>query len=196
MLLGLVGPTWPDGTMVQWKASPHPVTLRVAMLSARLIELIETHADGLTRNALKDLATNPRTRSFHLVPPEELQARVFATYHNLRRWIGDPNDDAVRAEYEGWGAKRLRQGIPLSEIVYALILVKHHLRRFVRNHGLVEFSGDRAVPGDLLGVQLHGIQELNYMIGEFFDLAMYYLARGYEQESNRRPSPASATGRS
>ena len=181
--------------MVQWKGPPHPVTLQLAMLSARLIELIEAHADGLTRNALKDLATNPRTRSFHLVPPEELEARVFATYHNLGRWIGDPSDDAVRAEYEGWGAKRLRQGIPLSEIVYALILVKHHLRRFVRNHGLVEFSGDRAVPGDLLGVQLHGIQELNYMIGEFFDLAMYYLARGYEQESNRRPSPASAAGR-
>jgi hypothetical protein len=162
------------------------------MLPARLIELIETHADSLTQNALRDLAANPRTPSFHLVPPHELQARVFATYHNLGKWIGDPHDDAVRAEYESWGAKRLRQGIPLSEIVYALILIKHHLRRFVRDHGLIEFSGDRAVPGDLIGVRLYGIQELNYMVGEFFDRAMYYLARGYEQEANRQSSPTSA----
>jgi hypothetical protein len=117
---------------------------------------------------------------------------VFATYHNLGKWIGDPSDDAVRTEYESWGAKRFRQGIPLSEIVYALILVKHHLRRFVRNHGLVEPSSDRVVSGDLIGVQLYGIQELNYMVGEFFDRAMYHLARGYEDAANRRPSPASA----
>ena len=159
------------------------------MLQARLIELIETHADGLTKEALADLATNPRTRSFHLVPRNELEARVFTTYHNLGRWMGDPSDDLVRADYESWGAKRFRQGIPLSEIVYALILVKHHLRRFVRNHGLVEFSGDRVLTADLIGVQLHGIQELNYMVGEFFDRAMYHLARGFEGEASRRASP-------
>jgi hypothetical protein len=166
------------------------------MLSARLIELIQAHADGLTQTALRDLATNPRTPSFRLVPSRELQERVFATYHNLRTWIGDPHDDAVRAEYEGWGARRRRQGIPLSEIVYALILSKHPLRRFIQEHGLLEPSGEQAVPGDLIGVQLHGIQELNYMVGEFFDRAMYYLARGYEQEASRRPSPAPAAGRS
>jgi hypothetical protein len=164
------------------------------MLTARLIELIETHADGLTRDALKDLATNPRTGTFRLVPPDELRERIFATYHNLGKWIGDPDDDAMRAAYESWGARRLRQGIPLSEIVYALILIKHHLRQFVRSHGLVEFSGDRVVPGDLIGVQLHSIQELNYLVGDFFDRAMYYLARGYEQEASRQTGPASAAG--
>jgi hypothetical protein len=159
------------------------------MLSARLIELIETHADGLSKDALNDIATNPRTRSFHLVPRNELEARVFATYHNLGKWIGDPRDDAVRGDYESWGAKRYREGIPLSEIVYALILIKHHLRRFVRDHGLVEFSGDRVLAADLIGVQLHGIQELNYMVGDFFDRAMYHLARGFEEEANVRRRP-------
>ncbi len=155
------------------------------MISARLIELIETHADRLTQDALKDLTSNPRTASFRLVPKDELEARVFATYRNLGKWIGDPRDDAVRAEYEEWGATRFRQGIPLSEIVYALILVKHHLRRFVRNHGVVEFSGDRVPSADMLGVQLYSIQELNYMVGEFFDRATYHLARGYEAEAIR-----------
>jgi hypothetical protein len=157
----------------------------------RLIELIETHADGLTQAALKDLATNPRTRSFHLVPRDELEARTFATYHNLGKWIGDPSEGAVRAEYESWGAKRFRQGIPLSEIVYALILIKHHLRQFVRDHGLIELSGDRVASGEVIGVQLYGIQELNYLVGEFFDRAMYYLTRGYEEEASRQSSPAS-----
>jgi hypothetical protein len=150
------------------------------MLQARLIELIERHAEGLTAKALKDLATNPHTRSFRQIPYDELEARVFATYHNLGKWMADPDQDAVRKEYEAWGAKRARQGVPLSEVVYALNLVKHHLRHFVRDHGLVESSADRFGSAELIGVHLVSIQELNYTVGEFFDSAMYHLAHGYE----------------
>ena len=159
------------------------------MLAARLIELIETHADTLTQETLKDLATNPRTRSMQRVPRDELTARVFAAYRNLGRFIGDRSESAIQTDYEAWGARRRRQGILLSEVLYALILVKRHLRRFVRDHGLVEFSGDRLLGDDLVGVQLHGIQELNYMVGDFFDRAMYHLARGYEADDPaQRPS--------
>lgn len=153
------------------------------MLSARLIQLIETQSEALTREVLQDLATNPRTRSFRMVPRAELESRTGSLYRNLGRWIGDPRDDAVQAEYEDWGRKRFRQGIPLSEIVYALILMKHRLRRYIRDHGLVESSADPAVPGEFLAVHLHGLQELNYMVGEFFDRALYHLARGYEAEA-------------
>jgi hypothetical protein len=114
------------------------------------------------------------------VPHDELESRISALYRNLGNWIGDPSDDAVRAEYEEWGGRRFREGVPLSEIVYALILTKHHLRRFVRDHGLVEAAPDRVDWGEVLPVHLYGIQELNAMVGEFFDRALYYLARGYE----------------
>jgi hypothetical protein len=154
------------------------------MLAARLIQLIETHAEGLTRQALQDLATNPRTRSFQAVPRAELESRTASLYRNLGAWIGDARDDAVQAEYEEWGRRRFRQGVPLSEIVYALLVVKHHLRRYIRDHGLVELSADSGAAGEFLPVHLHGVQELNYMVGEFFDRALYYLARGYEAEAH------------
>ncbi len=156
------------------------------MLTAKLIQLIETHAGSLTRDALKDLATNPRTSTFHLVPPDELEERVSATYRNLGRWVGDPSDEAVQHDYEEWGRRRFRQGIPLSEIVWALVLIKRHLGRFVRDHGLVESLTDRPGAGEFLPVHLQGIQELNAMVGDFFDRAMYYLARGYEAEATRQ----------
>lgn len=165
------------------------------MLNRRLLELIETHADGLTQEALKDLSSNPRTPSFRRVATNELQARVFAAYHNLGKWITDRSEDAVRMEYERWGATRRREGIPLSEIVYALIIIKHHLRRYVRDHALVDFSGDRVIPGDLIGVQLYSIQELNDTVELFFDRAMYHLARGYEAETSAAGDSALTTVR-
>lgn len=163
------------------------------MLTTRLIRLIEDHADSLTREAVQDILSNPRTPSFRRVPGDELVDRVDALYRNLGNWIGDPKDDAVREAYEDWGRRRFRQGIPISEIAYALILAKQHLRRYIRDHGLVEFSGDRVVPGEFLPLQLHGVQELNAMIGEFFDRALYYLARGYDREAAAEARAARAT---
>lgn len=150
------------------------------MLMSRLVQLIETHAKSLAREAMQDIVSNERTSSFRLVPIAELEPRIAALYQNLGMWMGNPKDDAVRKEYEEWGRTRFHQGIPLSEIVYCLILTKTHLRRFIREHGLVAFSGDRVAPDEFVPVELHGIQELNYMVGEFFDRALYHLTRGYE----------------
>jgi hypothetical protein len=161
------------------------------LLSARLVELIETHAEILTREVLKDYATNPRTRHWSVVPSNELEQRIFRTYLNLGNWIGDPKEEAVQAEYEDWGRRRYRNRIPLSEIVYAVILLKHHLRDFIREHGLVEYSRDRQAPQEILPVHLYGIQELNYLVVEFFDKALYYLARGYEMEAAAAQPPRS-----
>ena len=153
------------------------------MLSARLIELIKANAEHLTRDVLKDYATNPRTRHWNVVPGPELEQRVISTYRNLGNWISNPREEAVQAEYEEWGRKRYRNGIPLSEVVFAVILLKHHLRRYIREHGLVEHAGGRQSSQEILPVHLYGIQELNALVGDFFDKALYHLARGYEMEA-------------
>jgi hypothetical protein len=144
------------------------------------MQLIETHATSLISEAMRDVLTHERTSSFRRVPIVDLEPRIAALYLNLGKWIGNPKEDEVREEYELWGRMRFLEGIPLSEVVYCVILAKAHLRRFIREHGLVDFSGDRVTPDELVPVQLYGIQELNYMVGEFFDRALYHLTRGYE----------------
>ena len=160
------------------------------MLSVRLIKLIETHAESLTREVVEDLLTNENTPAFRRIPKTELEPRVFAFYQNLGNWIGNPNVDAVRAEYEEWGRIRFRQGIPVSEIVYSLILTKRHLRRYIRENAFVIFSGDRVTPGELIPFELYNMQELNYAVGDFFDNALYYLTRGAEIQAKAKQSAA------
>jgi hypothetical protein len=150
------------------------------MLAIRLIRLVENHAKSLTSEAMQDVLTNENTLSFRRVPKAELEPRIAALYENLGKWIGNPNDDEIRQEYEPWGRTRFREGIPFSEIIYVLMLTKKHLRKFIREHGLVTFSGDRVTPDELVPVELYAIQELNYLVGDFFDKALYYLVRGYE----------------
>jgi hypothetical protein len=160
------------------------------MLGARLLLLIQSHAGPLTRETLADIITNDRTPSFRRLRQPELEARVALLFNNLAKWIGDPSDDAVRREYEEMGRTRFREGVPLSELVFAIILTKKHLRRYIRDHGLVDFAGDRVAPDELLPLALHSIQELNYQVGEFFDRALFHLARGYESEAGSPHSVA------
>ena len=153
------------------------------MLGARLMQLIEAHAPALTRDVVQDLTTNEHTPTFARLKPAQLEERVSSLCWNLGKWIGNADDNVVRQEYEDMGRMRFREGVPVSELVFSLLLTKKHLRRYIRDHGLVEFAGDRIMPDELLPVQLQSIQDLNYQVGEFFDRALYHLARGYELEA-------------
>jgi hypothetical protein len=161
------------------------------MLSVRLIKLIEAHAESLTREVVEDLPTNENTPAFRRISKAELEPRVFAFYQNLGNWIGDPKEDAVRAEYEEWGRIRTRQGIPVSEIVYSLILTKRHLRRYIREHAFIIFSGDRVTPDEMIPYKLYSMQELNHVVGDFFDNVLYCLTRGVEIQAKAKHSAAS-----
>ena len=155
------------------------------MISAKLIELIEIHATRLATDVAQDLLSNPRTAGFRLVPEDVLERRVFQLFHHLGNWIGHPKSERVEAEFVDWGRRRFGQGIPLSEIVYAIVILKQHLRRYIRDNGLVDAAFPR-IDGDyVLPMHLHSLHDLNVRVGEFFDEALYYLTRGYEAEEKR-----------
>jgi hypothetical protein len=158
------------------------------MIAAKLVELIEIHANRLAKDVARDLVANERTRGFRAVPQEDLERRLFQILHYLGNWIGDPRSEQVRAEFAQWGARRFDQKIPLSEIVYAIILLKHHLRRYIRDNGLVDASFPLVDREYVLPMHLHSLQELNTTVGLFFDEALYHLASGYEAEAARAVS--------
>jgi hypothetical protein len=96
---------------------------------AKLIELIENHAAGLSRDITHDLVSSERTRGFRNVTRDELETRIFDLLQHLGNWLGEPNSQRVEAEFGDWGRRRFNQGIPLSEILYGIIILKQHLRR-------------------------------------------------------------------
>lgn len=140
------------------------------MLSTRLIQMVESHAEELTGGLIQQLRTNPRTPAFRRFSDMELHNRTFNTYRNLGAWMVGKPEEEIREHYEGLGQRRRQEGIPLQEVVYALILVKRHLLNYARNHGL----GGTAV-------EIYGEQELSNQVNQFFDNAIYYTAVGYER---------------
>jgi hypothetical protein len=150
------------------------------MVAEKLVELIELHAGRLAADVTQDLITNERTRGFRKVRRVDLEERIFRLVHQLGDWIGHRHSERVQAEFADWGGRRFGQGIPLSEIIYSVIVLKQHLRRYIRDNGLVEASFPRVEGDYVLPMHLNSLQELNTQVGLFFDEALYHLARGYE----------------
>jgi hypothetical protein len=155
------------------------------VIGAKVVELIEIHSSQLTRDVARDLASNERTRGFRTVPAHELEPRVFQLLNHLGNWIGDPHSALVHAEFADWGRRRFDQGIPLSELISAIIVLKQHLRRYIADNGIVDASFPRMEGDYVMPLHLHSLQELNARLSEFFDEALYGLARGWEEQARQ-----------
>ena len=139
------------------------------MLSARLVRTIEQHAEQLTREVVADLRQNPRTPAYHALPAEELRLRAHNVYSNLGGWIGEKDESAIVSSYTALGQTRHAEGIPLSEVVFALMRLREHLREYVSKTAVSQSA-----------VELYQEEELNLLIDRFFDKAIYHTVRGYE----------------
>jgi hypothetical protein len=144
------------------------------MLAVRLVRLIENHIEKLSRDLSEKVWNSPRCSDLNKVPASELQARTHEIYRNLSDWLLDKADAQVERRYTELGAARAQQGVAYSHFAWAIISTKEHVRAFVQREGLSESAMD-----------LHGELELLHLLGQFFDLVLYYAALGYEQERNR-----------
>jgi hypothetical protein len=138
-------------------------------LSGRLIALIESHAEELTRGTIERLQASSRTPSYHGLSYHDLYERVYDVYHDFGRWLLEKTDRAVKLRFYDLGERRSRERIPLSEVLWALVLTKNHLRSYLSAWALSDSA-----------VELYRQQELDRLIGHFFDRAICYAAEGYE----------------
>jgi hypothetical protein len=134
--------------------------------------MIESHADELTHALVEDIRSNSRTASYHRLSREAIQHRTYHVYKDLGLWLNSKADEDIEANYTELGKKRKAEGLPLSEVVYALTLTKYHLRDYIRVSGLVDSAMD-----------LYQVLDLQRLLGQFFDKAVYYTVRAYERSA-------------
>jgi hypothetical protein len=145
------------------------MTRQTQHFSGRLIALIESHAEELTRGTIEKLQASPRTPSYHNLSHRDLHERVYDVYRDFGQWLLEKTDRAVKLRYYDLGERRSRERIPLSEVLWALVLTKDYLRAYLSTWALSDSA-----------MELYRQQELDRLIGHFFDRAMCYAAEGYQ----------------
>lgn len=142
--------------------------MKLVMISQRLIEQIHESANRLTNDLIERLQSDPRSTSYRTLPRERLSALKDDLYEHLGSWLSTRSKSALKARYVRLGRERYLEGIPLSELIFALSLTKATLVDFIRHH----------MPGR--ADELHLEYDLVISIGEFFDEALYFASVGYD----------------
>ncbi|MGH9737148.1 MAG: hypothetical protein ACRD4X_00975 [Candidatus Acidiferrales bacterium] len=139
-------------------------------LSGRLISIVETNAERLTCDTVNRLQSSPQTSSYSKLSYGELYYRVNQVYQELGRWLWEKTDALIQSWYNELGERRFSENVPLSEVLWALTLTKHQLSEYLDAYAMTDSA-----------IELYRRQELDRLIGHFFDRAAYYTAAGYER---------------
>lgn len=132
-----------------------------ALLSARLVQVVEAHAAEIVKKWLCHVRDNPDTNSYRAIDSGQLQQRATAALQHLGGWLmNDVSPNEVRAFFEELGGERGAGGLDAHELVISLTYLRQTIWDFCRA------AIDAADP-----VSTYAALELNQRIIHFFDLA-------------------------
>jgi hypothetical protein len=144
------------------------------MLGLRLVRLIERHSEDLAHGLTEEIRQSERTRDFRKIPPEKLYLAAAEVYRNLGEWLLQKTEHDIEERFRAIAARRASEGVGLHQFVWALVISRNHLWRFLQR----EAFADNAL-------ELFGELELQQMLNQFFDRAVYYGILGYAEARDR-----------
>jgi hypothetical protein len=152
----------------------------MSMMLYRLVRMIETRSQELAVSLLDRVQNSRFTQNYRQnVPPEELKERVYEIYRHLGEWLIGKDKLHLEQRYLQIGARRASQQVPVSEVIWVIILTKGNLWDFIRKESVL----DR--PSEMLGEM-----EMLQLLEQFFDRAIYYAAVGYELAEHTLKDPS------
>lgn len=137
-----------------------------------LVNLVENQADELASIMVQRVRESPRMAGYHRFADEELEERARLVYANLGKWLEDGSEYLVQEEYSRLGRLRCRERIPISQVVWGLLLLRRTLWQFVEQQGWDTLS------------DLRGTLDLEILVVRFFDRAILHAVSGYEAEGS------------
>ena len=142
------------------------------MVYESLIAILEKHLTDLTETWASEVNNSDYLETYKKLPQKELFNRGHILFSNLQDWLlkGASNDE-IAHYFQEIGNKRINEGVPLSEIYYALYLEKKILWSYV--------SEKDEVTGIL---KAKDAIEFMTVINNYFDLGDFYIIRGYLHE--------------
>jgi hypothetical protein len=149
------------------------------MVGNRLFQVVESHSNELSVNLARKLRTSERTSGYRAIPEEDLVSLGLKVYANLTDWLLTKTSSDIELQYSQLGDQRAKQGIPLSQVIWALLMSKEQLWGLLQH----EHFADRIF-------ELYGEREFALMLDKFYDQALYFAARGYEQAVQKKAHAA------
>jgi hypothetical protein len=145
------------------------------MFDIKLVELMERDAELLTQRTVKDILSREETKHYRGLPENRVYERTLDVFQRLGFWLEGSKDKAdIREYYTRLGGQRFQEGIPLAEVIMALMLIKRHLWNYAEENKVLTSA-----------FEFRQSLEHNNTVVQFFDRCIYFTTIGYEAELAR-----------
>lgn len=146
------------------------------LISDKLVELVEKHADVIIKRWITSLLADELTSSFTSQHVKFVERKARDLLKSLGQWISyETTKEEIERRYNKEGMDLFEMGIPLCEVHRANVVLRRTLWIFVVNESPFESA-----------FQLHQMRELNDRVILFFDRAEYYTIRGYFEVMHKK----------
>ena len=137
--------------------------------AAKLVDLTQKNSEAIARQWAKDVKTNEKTYSYHDAPEEKIirQAKDFYNKFQMMFFNESPYEQA-KDIFEKYAEEKYKEGIPLHETLYALILMRRHMWLYAEFQSLFNVEVEHR----------QAVESLSRTI-LMFDYIMYVVTRQY-----------------
>lgn len=140
------------------------------MINEQLVHVIENNADVLAEHWTREVRSSRFTPTYRRFTDEELKERSRRVYENLGNWLDlDTGSSEIGREYTLLGKTRYLERFPLSEVLYGLHITKKVVWRHIMSSGVLSSA-----------LEIYRAMDLIVRLFHFYDLAGFFIARGYQ----------------
>lgn len=140
-------------------------------LTRRLINDILKNKEKMIEQWIEDMTTNPSTIEYRKAENRTLYNICDKIISQITLWLGHAYDiERIKNFYTKLGAERSKEAVKISGVLSALSLIRKHIWDVALSQGTLQKNLD-----------LYMTFELQRRMTIFFDLATFYITRGYEK---------------
>ncbi len=141
-------------------------------LTQRLLNVIIRNKEKIIYSWMEEMTTSPSTAEYHNYEGRKLYIICDKILSQITLWMGGLNDvNRIKSFYTKLGRERKRADYKISEVLSALSLIRKH----IWDIALTQDDWHKTI-------DLYVTFELQRRMTVFFDLATFYLTRGYEEK--------------
>jgi len=145
------------------------------MRALKLVQHMKTNAGRMSEAVLQKIRRSDRCRELLAkVPVEEHQQYALDIYSDLTAWLATNAESSLEERYIALGRRRAEQGVPFSDLFWAVCIANEHLWEYMQEECLLEEP-----------VEFWGGLQLLRSLNQFFDRALYFSSIGHHAASRK-----------
>lgn len=141
------------------------------LASLKLIDLVEENSERIARQWVEDVVKNEKTPFYRTLPAEKVLIQALKFYDHFRKLFQAKKPfEAAREFFSVYAEERYREGMPLQEAIYGLILMKRHIWLYAEFQAVFISAVE----------QKQAVDSLTRTI-LMFDYAVYFITQKYQE---------------